>query len=234
MKLSDAVFLSPLPLIPLYPLWGASSAARKIRTGYFAFPKVSTDFSAYFRLTRHHFFALNKLFLHIKNIPSEIIAEYNDNVIINIESESKEAVYDRYNSFIRRMISYACIQAQNSKAPEYLIRSLVGSNDYYCIDVIGSGNNIRISGFNMNGTLNLKPTPFPSRLIEIQRGNYSTGAFRSNMMTLIFDGGWMVTMRLHLASLPRNGECISPMQLKYDIALKNLPYGMEDERIPLS
>ncbi len=56
MKLSDAGFLSPLPLIPLFPLWGVSSAARKIRTGYFAFPKVSTDFSAYCRLTRRQDF----------------------------------------------------------------------------------------------------------------------------------------------------------------------------------
>lgn len=176
--------------------------------------------------------AMLHMLLGIESIPPEYLDEYN-NVMVNIENESRKAIYDRFNGFIKRIISYACLLTQNPTTPEYIIRSLVGNNDYYCVDVIGSGNNIRISGFNMSGTLRVKTTPYPSKLIEIQRGNYSTGSYKSNMMTLIFDGGWMVTMRIHSTSLSSTRGTISPSQLMYDISLKNLPYGMEDERISL-
>ena len=46
----------------------------------------------------------------------------------------------------------------------------------------------------------------------------------------IFDGGWIVTIRLHLGAVQKADR---PVSLQYDVSLKGMPYRMEDVIIPL-
>lgn len=54
--------------------------------------------------------------------------------------------------------------------------------------------------------------------------------FKKNMLAIIFNGGWMVMMRLHLGATHREGR---PVSLKYGVSLKGLPYHIDDEIISL-
>ena len=166
---------------------------------------------------------------HVKTDETELDIEFDKNTVTYEEMKrDKDAVYERYLSFAQKMNYYA--YKLFSDAPKLLIQSLLGPTDYYCVDISDKQRNIRITAFNMNGTLNVVSVPYPKELIEIQSGNYSTTAFKKNMLTMIFDGGWMVTMRLHLGAVQREDR---PVLLKYDVSLKGMPYHIDDEIIPL-
>ncbi len=168
---------------------------------------------------------------HVKTNETELDIEFDKNTVTYEEMKNdKDAVYERYLGYAQRMNYYAFKLIPD--APKHLIQSLLGKTDYYCIDISDrqKQKSVRFTVFNMNGTLNAACTPYPKELIEIQSGNYSTSAFKKNMLTMIFDGGWMVTMRLHLGAAQRADK---PVLLKYDVSLKGMPYHMDSEIIPL-
>ncbi len=173
--------------------------------------------------------AMMESMYYVKTDETELDIEFDKNPVTYEEiKKDKDAVYERYLSFAQRMNYYAYKLIPD--APKLLIQSLLGTTDYYCVDISDKQKSVRISVFNMNGTLNAACTPYPKELIEIQSGNYSTSAFKKNMLTMIFDGGWMVTMRLHLGAAQRADK---PVLLKYDVSLKGMPYHIDDEIIPL-
>ncbi len=157
----------------------------------------------------------------------ELDSEYDKNIATYEEiSNNREDVYKRYLDLYREMHLYATEHITD--APKLLCQTLVGNTDYYCINLHSRLKMLRIMAFNMNGTLNAPLVPYPTKLLVIQNGNYSTSSFKNNMITLIFDEGWMVTSRIHLGALAEKGR---PVSLKYDIALKGLPYHIESEAI---
>ena len=173
--------------------------------------------------------SMMKAMYHIETEETELDAEFDRQTMTYEDiQQNKEAVYKRYLSYAQRMNYYAFKLVPD--APRRLIQSLLGPTDYYCVDVADKKKTVQITAFNMNGTLNAVNVPYPKELIQIQSGNYSTSAFKNNMLTIIFDGGWMVTMRLHIGASLRFDR---PVALKYDISLKGLPYQIENELICL-
>lgn len=141
----------------------------------------------------------------------------------------KEGVYIKFINYARMLHEFAINSFPD--APKLLIQSLIGSTDHYAVDISNTQRAVRIRAFNMNGTLNTTLIPYPTQLLDMPAGNYSTSSFKNNMLTIIFDGGWMVTMRVHNATLIK--ENIRPVDFKYDVQLKGIPYRMEEEIIPL-
>lgn len=140
--------------------------------------------------------------------------------------QKKDEIMRNYLDLMRNLIHYA--YESHPELPKLLIQRQIGNHDYYFIDINERRRNIQICSFNMNGTLAATHIPYPTELIDVQNGNYTTGSFKNNMLTLIFNGGWMVTMRLHLASLARKQTKVS---IKIDVSLKGHPYKMDEEVI---
>lgn len=112
-------------------------------------------------------------------------------------------------------------------APEKLFEHFFGHKDYYKIVMLGKSRQTKVMAYNIYGTLgnDVPVTLPPKKLIECRFKEKNTGEISKNMLTLIFDGGWVIDMRIHNSS----SKITSP-RLKIDIQLSGVPYGMLQEQ----
>ena len=112
----------------------------------------------------------------------------------------------------------------NNKVPEYLLKYLIGSKDFY--KVIKRSAKTEIYGFHLYGTLNktfgqIKPVfkvhklNLPSRIIDISFKKNSNAT-----LILTCDEGWQISFRIHNAS-----TLVEP-SLKFDINLIGQPQNL--------
>ncbi len=109
---------------------------------------------------------------------------------------------------------------ENAVFVEELFSFLLGTIDFYKVMAFERERLTQVSVFNFNGTLNrktaklkairqLKKTPVPKRILAIAKVD--------SILTIHFDFGWSVRMRIHTA------ESISTPSLKFDSQLQGIP-----------
>ena len=113
-------------------------------------------------------------------------------------------------------------------APQKLLSYFFGSKDFYKIISLEKDSQTKVVAFNMNGTLNkpssnqkpiykVKQIHYPTRLVDIGFKK-SNGENSKTTISIIFDGGWQIDMRLHNAD-----SKIKVTGLKYDVQLTGQP-----------
>lgn len=87
----------------------------------------------------------------------------------------------------------------------------------------------KVTAFNMNGTLNnpsigtvpiykVKKIHYPTRLVDIRFKKERNGQDSKTTISLIFDSGWQINMRLHNADTK-----VKMTGLKFDVQLAGQP-----------
>jgi hypothetical protein len=97
--------------------------------------------------------------------------------------------------------------------------------DYYQLSLVPREKKVKLQLYNMYGKLNTTDCPvlkFPSRIEYAGKKESSTGRIWNNQLRFIFDGGWVMTMRLHAAH-----KKIDESKIIFDISLgESRPYGL--------
>ena len=97
--------------------------------------------------------------------------------------------------------------------------------DYYQLSLVPREKKVKLQLYNMYGNLNTTDCPvlkFPSKIEYAGKKESSTGRIAGNMLRFIFDGGWVMTMRLH--AVHKN---IDESKIRFDISLgESRPYGL--------
>lgn len=112
-------------------------------------------------------------------------------------------------------------------APEKMIKYFFGDKDFYEITPVRKTGKVTITCYNMNGTLNKgvehkqSSAKYPTELIEIRPKTSPSGELSQTTLSLFFDNGWLLEMRLHNASAR-----IVPETLVFDVSIKGYPYGI--------
>ncbi len=113
-------------------------------------------------------------------------------------------------------------------APQKLLSYFFGSKDFYKIISLEKDKQTKVVAFNMNGTLNkpstthkpiykVKQIHYPTRLVDIGFKQMN-GENSKTTVSIIFDGGWQINMRLHNAD-----SKVKITGLKYDVQLAGQP-----------
>ncbi len=128
----------------------------------------------------------------------------------------KMALYSRVNQIvIKEILDLA------DRSPDILRNLFVtmfGNKDMYVIEPKNE-HRVRIQAFNLNGSLNCNYTPYPAKIEDIRQPmDYP------NMFSVLMEGGWNLTFRLHTAS----SRVKSFQDFKYDIHLKHGANDMTD------
>lgn len=139
------------------------------------------------------------------------------NIVDEDERRSfKMALYGRVNQIvIKEILDLA------DRSPDILRNLFVamfGNKDMYVIEPKNE-HKVRIQAFNLNGSLNCNYTPYPAKIEDIRQPmDYP------NMFSVLMEGGWNLTFRLHTAS----SRVKSFQDFKYDIQLKHGANNMTD------
>lgn len=113
-------------------------------------------------------------------------------------------------------------------APKKLLSYFFGSKDFYKIISLEKDKQTKVVAFNMNGTLNassqneksiykVKRIHYPTRLVDI-RFKQKGCVISKTTISIIFDGGWQIDMRLHNAD-----SKVKMTGLKFDVQLAGQP-----------
>ncbi len=127
------------------------------------------------------------------------------------------------------MDEFKSICAQYSDAPKRLLSYFFGAQDFYKIISIEKDRQTKVTAFNMNGTLNnpstnvmpiykVKRIHYPTRLVDIRFKKERNGLDSKTTISLIFDSGWQINMRLHNADTK-----VKMTGLKFDVQLVGQP-----------
>ena len=139
------------------------------------------------------------------------------NIVAEDERRSfKMALYSRVNQIvIKEILDLA------DRSPDILRNLFVamfGDKDMYVIEPKRE-RRVRIQAFNLNGSLSCNYTPYPAKIEDIRQSmDYP------NMFSVLMEGGWNLTFRLHTAS----SRVKSFQNFKYDIQLKHGANDMTD------
>lgn len=117
---------------------------------------------------------------------------------------------------------------KHNDAPRRLLSYFFGSQDFYKIISLEKDKQTKVVAFNMNGTLNtpsksiksiykVKKIHYPTRLVDI-RFKENNGEQSKTTISIIFDGGWQIDMRLHNAD-----SKVKITGLKFDVQLAGQP-----------
>lgn len=111
----------------------------------------------------------------------------------------------------------------NKDVPMLLISYLIGKYDFYKVITNDTHRLVRVEAINLNGTLN-KPADGHKAVATIPRLKYPTCFYHigfkdgsNNTITVVCDGGWEISMRIHNAS-----SRVEP-SLKFDVQLISTP-----------
>lgn len=125
---------------------------------------------------------------------------------------------------------------EHHDVPEKLLAYFFGSEDFYKIISLEPSRQTKVVAFNMYNTLNAaskekKPINkipklnMPSRLIEARFKEKTTGEISKTTLTLVFDHGWTINMRLHSAD-----TLVKLTGLKFDVSLEGNPHGIYQQQ----
>lgn len=117
---------------------------------------------------------------------------------------------------------------QHADVPQKLLSYFFGSQDFYKIISLEKDKQTKVVAFNMNGTLNrssndvkplykVKRIHYPTRLVDIRFKKVKDG-FSKTTISIIFDEGWQIDMRLHNAD-----SKVKMTGLKFDVQLAGQP-----------
>lgn len=112
--------------------------------------------------------------------------------------------------------------------PQKLLSYFFGSKDFYKIISLEKDKQTKVVAFNMQGTLNvssskekslykIKKLQYPTRLVDI-RFKKNGNTISKTTISIIFDQGWQISMRLHNAD-----KRIKMTGLKFDVQLIGQP-----------
>ncbi len=127
------------------------------------------------------------------------------------------------------MNEFKDICIKHSDAPRRLLSYFFGAQDFYKIISIEKDRQTKVTAFNMNGTLNnpsigtvpiykVKKIHYPTRLVDIRFKKERNGQDSKTTISLIFDSGWQINMRLHNADTK-----VKMTGLKFDVQLAGQP-----------
>jgi len=105
----------------------------------------------------------------------------------------QQDVADRFYWPLLNAFEQEIKRIQSTKISENFIKYLVGNNDFY--KVVSRDNGVTIQGFNLQGTLNVARSQFPTKIDYIKDKNSSQYS-----KTIFFDKGWTFNFRIHNAS----------------------------------
>lgn len=124
---------------------------------------------------------------------------------------------------------------KHNDAPQKLLSYFFGSQDFYKIISLEKDKQTKVVAFNMNGTLNtpskteksiykVKKIHYPTRLVDI-RFKENNGEQSKTTISIIFDEGWQIDMRLHNAD-----SKVKITGLKFDVQLAGQPNGIYQQQ----
>lgn len=134
------------------------------------------------------------------------------------------------------MDEFKDICVKHSDAPKRLLSYFFGAQDFYKIISIEKDRQTKVTAFNMNGTLNnpsvdavsiykVKKIHYPNRLVDIGFKREQNGQDSKTTISLIFDSGWQINMRLHNAD-----SKVKMTGLKFDVQLAGQPNGIYQQQ----
>lgn len=112
--------------------------------------------------------------------------------------------------------------------PEKLLVYFFGSKDFYKIISLERDEQTKVVAFNINGTLNqaagdhkarykVRKIKYPTRLVDVDFKKQNERV-SDTTISIIFDGGWQIDMRLHNAD-----SKVKATGLKFDVQLAGQP-----------
>ena len=134
-----------------------------------------------------------------------------------------------YVPILRAIIDeFSNLCKQHDDVPQKLLSYFFGSQDFYKIISLEKDKQTKVVAFNMNGTLNkssedvkplykVKRIHYPTRLVDIRFKKLKEG-FSNTTISIIFDEGWQIDMRLHNAD-----SKVKITGLKFDVQLAGQP-----------
>lgn len=135
--------------------------------------------------------------------------------VANLRSEVMEPVI---NAFVDEIVSLAN-EGTESEALlcSNLVQYVIGNRDFYKVIKDDSDSQIRVMGFNFNGTLTGRRPKLPKSMVGINQQKASVESGNSVTVFIQLDLGYSFKMRLHTAS--RRVES----SLKFDVQAVGLP-----------
>ena len=162
------------------------------------------------------------------------IKEHEGELWKNAFTSKEDEVYVPALTAIKDEIERLC--ASHEDAPRKFLEYFFGSKDFYKVISLESSSQTKVVAFNMSGTLNrpigrhkpLNKIPalhMPTRLIEIRFKERNTGEISKTTLSMVFDGGWTIDMRLHNAD-----SKVKTTGLKFDVQLQGNPHGIYQQQ----
>lgn len=110
--------------------------------------------------------------------------------------------------------------------PKALMSYLIGRQDFYKIIALKRIKRTKVQAFNLYGTLNKRAGKnradakvhllhFPERILEVRFAKDKNKKEKKNTLEILFDNGWLISLRIHNASTN-----VAP-SLKFDVRLKS-------------
>lgn len=160
------------------------------------------------------------------SVISEKIENNKDKKWTDVFTDTQKTLYA---PVIKAIYDEIKLQKNNENFVLKLFSFLLGTKDFYKIMTKDSEKITVVSVFNFNGSLNqktpnipperkIKRTPTPSKILSLWHND--------SYLTIFFDEGWTIKMRIHTAK-----SKIEP-SLKFDAQLEGVPYTLLNLTFP--
>lgn len=158
---------------------------------------------------------IRKIFGELRDLINE--NKKNEHILLWSDLPKKQDVYNKVLNLFQKELTR--IIASNSNSPEFLLKYLIGKEDFY--KIMNFKNRTTIQAFNLYNTLNQSSGSIhPVKKIQKLKLPTKIDAYerkRGTTLEVRFDGGWQLSLRIHNAS-----SRVEP-SLKFDIQLTGIP-----------
>lgn len=176
--------------------------------------------------SEEYFKEMTPIVKHIKDHEGELWRE--------AFASKEDEVYVPALTAIKDEIERLC--NEHKDVPKRMLEYFFGSKDFYKVISLERISQTKVVAFNMSGTLNsaveghkpINKIPvlhMPTRLIEVRFKEKNTGEISKTTLTMVFDGGWTIDMRLHNAD-----SKVKTTGLKFDVQLQGNPHGIYQQQ----
>jgi len=151
---------------------------------------------------------------------SLISLKRNESWSKGFENKSSEVYMPILNILIPE-IQRACDSSPEASAN--FIKNLFGNMNKYCITTLEKSEKTKVSVFSFNEHPNtdISTVKLPSKLLNIRPKESKSGEISQSTVTLFFDEGWQIDMRLHNTS-----PYIQPNNIVFDVTLQQNPFNV--------
>lgn len=158
---------------------------------------------------------------------------YGNKSWANAFPDSNNKFQDVYKPVLDALVNeIERICQEHIDAPSMIVSRFFGDKDYYKVLLSDDGKTVTLQSFNPYKTMstdvcgNLK---FPSRLINAGYKTSGSGRKSETTLTLLFDEGWQLNMRLR-----STGDKAKASNIRLDVDFKgSRPYGLYEEVIEI-